>query len=910
MHRPPVAETTLLQALGLPLLVLAADGDGTVLWANDEATAALGAAPGRPQGTLWRSSALPWPPVAGCAALVQPANGSADAWFSATPRALPGEAAAARWLVVLQPAAAPAGATATAATELESQLALAVQLGRISIWRHDLKTGLMHYNEHGWHTLGMAPRPEGITLEEARALVHPDDLPRVLASAAAAMESAQPVDVDARYRHADGSWRPQMLRRTVLRDETGQAVAFLGVALDVTDKLETQRRAEALSRRFETVTRTAGIGYWVYEPGQPTVSWSPELHRMFGRDPQAPPPRSSEWIEHIVHADDRQAMRETTRAWLRGEATSLKLNFRAIRPDGEVRHLYSHTQAEAEGSSVRLLFGVVVDVTEQRRSELALRRVQERLAVSLRGAQLGTFEADLDAGRVSWDEQMWRLRGLQPQPRDPTEHERTSCVHPDDRAEIRRLMARMGEGMRDFEFRVVWADGTTRWLASRSVQITDAENGHRIRLGVNWDITDQRSAETARRERELALRESAAKSRFLARMSHELRTPLNAVLGFTQLMASEEAGSDDASALRQRRLEHIRAAGAHLLALINDALDLAALQSGELRIALQPVRLAEVLDETLPLLGTLPQASGVVLQRGAVDGHVLADRTRLRQVLVNLLSNAFKYNRAGGGVQVSALAEGATVLLRVADTGRGMSEQQLAQLFEPFNRLGAESGGVEGSGIGLAIAKALVERMGGTLGVRSAVGAGTVFELRLAAAAAPETDAADNVAPAAPAAPSASAAPATTAAASLAAPTAGAGPATGAARRVLYIEDNPVNAMIIGELLSRRSDLALHVAADGTSGLAQAHALSPALVLLDMQLPDMDGFEVLRRLRQDPATAAIPCIALSANAMPEDIDRAMAAGMNDYWTKPLDFAAFMAALDTMFKPARRSGPAS
>jgi PAS domain S-box-containing protein len=775
-------------------------------------------------------------------------------------------------------------ALAQSAGEIGSQLALAVELANISIWRHDLQAGRMHYNTQGWRTLGLEPQPEGITLDEVRSLIHPDDLPRVVASAEAAMKSDQPVDVDARYRHADGSWRHQMLRRTVLRDDTGRVIAFLGVALDVTDKLEARRRADELSRRFETVTRTAGIGYWLYEPGQPNVTWSPELHRMFGLAKGEPVPRSDDWIERLVHPDDQARLRDTMRQWLRGEADNVKLAFRAIRPDGEVRHLFSHSQIEGD-DPVKLLFGVVVDLTDQRRSELALRRVQERMAVSLRGAGLGTFEADLDGFSVTWDEQMWRLRGLAPQQREPTRDERSACLHPEDMPRVSRMLddARANGGMLDYEFRVIWPDGSVHWLASRSVQITDPDSGHRIRLGVNWDVTEQRSAETVRQEREVALRESAAKSRFLARMSHELRTPLNAVLGFTQLMAADETGGDAASAMRQRRLEHIRSAGTHLLALINDALDLAGLQSGEVRVELQPVALAAVLEQTLPLLGTLPEASRVVLQRGPVEGHVRADATRLRQVLLNLLSNAFKYNRPGGTVQVEAVREGAMVLLRVADTGRGMSEQQLQQLFEPFNRLGAEREAVEGSGIGLAIVKALVARMGGTLAVRSTEGAGSVFELRLAAAD-PE--------PWQPAA-----APATA--------LQGAGtPAPRAAPRhvhqVLYIEDNPVNALIIGELMSRRSDLALHVAVDGASGLAQAQAIRPELILLDMQLPDMDGYEVMRRLRLHGSTAAIPCIALSANAMPEDIDRALAAGMSDYWTKPLDFRAFMASLDTLF----------
>jgi hypothetical protein len=259
----------------------------------------------------------------------------------------------------------------------------------------------------------------------------------------------------------------------------------------------------------------------------------------------------------------------------------------------------------------------------------------------------------------------------------------------------------------------------------------------------------------------------------------------------------------------------------------------------------------------------------------------MADATRLRQVLINLLSNAIKYNRAGGLVTVEALREGADVRLRVADTGRGMSDEQLSHLFEPFNRLGMDGDAIEGTGIGLAIVKALVERMGGSVHVDSTPGAGSIFELRLAAADA-AASAGTSGAPAAAANPHA--------------------PAK-RLRQLLYVEDNPVNALIIGELLSRRPDLVLHVAVDGASGVAQAAALQPDLILLDMQLPDFDGFEVLRRLREMPATAATPCIALSANAMPQDIERALRAGMSEYWTKPLDLQAFLAALDAWFGKA-------
>jgi CheY-like chemotaxis protein len=264
---------------------------------------------------------------------------------------------------------------------------------------------------------------------------------------------------------------------------------------------------------------------------------------------------------------------------------------------------------------------------------------------------------------------------------------------------------------------------------------------------------------------------------------------------------------------------------------------------------------------------------------------VLADPTRLRQVLLNLLTNAIKYNRPGGSVQVQSHALGEQVVLQVRDSGRGMASEQLLHVFEPFNRLGLEGKGIEGTGIGLAIVKANVERMGGSVHVQSAPGVGSVFEVRLPSAlgavAAQPALAQTAAAAQPPLVEAAPAAPARTA-------------------RLLYIEDNPVNALIVRELINQRGNLTLDEADDGASGIHSARERQPDLILIDMQLPDFDGLEVLRRLRADPSTAAIPCIALSANAMPEDIQLALGAGFADYWTKPLDFRVFLGALDTLF----------
>jgi len=652
-----------------------------------------------------------------------------------------------------------------------------------------------------------------------------------------------------------------------------------------------QPPADDMARRFERATAAAGIGYWVLARGDARATWSQALRQIFDLPPRATPPTMAEWVDRHVHPGDRDDVRQQFADWLRSGRERLALPMRIQRPDGSVRYLQTHTLIE-RGGAQPLMFGVVVDLTARRSAELALRNAQERVALAARGAGLGTWELDLQTGEAFWDEQMWLLRGHAPQPRAMDDAERLACLHPDDRSPVHeQLNDALDRGVPfENEFRVLWPDGRMRWLASRSAEIRDEHSGARRRIGVNWDVTDKRTAEAERRERELAQRESLAKSRFLARMSHELRTPLNAVLGFSQLLLADTARTGADEDTRRRQLEHIHSAGEHLLALINDVLDLSGLESGELRITLQPVALAPLLAQTMPMLDTLCRRHGVEVQLGALPGSVMADATRLRQVLLNLLSNAVKYNRPGGRVQVEAEAQGAERLIRVTDTGLGMSAEQLRDLYEPFNRLGRQSEGpegVEGSGIGLAIVKALMDRMGGSVRAHSTPGVGSVFELRLADAAPLP------VAGQAPAVPAAAAQP----------PRPDAGTAAAARGTLLYIEDNPVNALIVSELIARRADLRLHIAADGRSGVQRALELQPDLVLLDMQLPDFDGHEVLRRLRAQPALATVPVIALSANAMPDDIARALRAGMTDYWTKPLDFAAFLAAMDRMFGPA-------
>jgi PAS domain S-box-containing protein len=692
--------------------------------------------------------------------------------------------------------------------------------------------------------------------------------------------------MQARYRRSDGSWRYVLNRRVVQRDVNGTPVAFLGVALDVTEQVEDTNKAQELARRLEHSARVAGIGLWTIDVASGALEWNDQTAQLFGLTLEASPRTFNDWLQRCVHPDDLARVRSEAVGWLKTGRHLLQVEYRTRRPDGAVRWLVnrSDTDRESDGNYV---FGVTIDVTEQRAAVDALRAAGERSLLAARGVGMGTWELDLRDGGAYWDEQMFLLRGLQPQSRPLPAKERMALVHPDDRPTVERALREALHTHRPatYEFRVRLPDGSYRWLASRSTTVLDQQGVPVRRIGVNWDVTDSKNAEAARQEKAVALRESEAKSQFLARMSHELRTPMNAVLGFTQLLITEADRVEPA--VLKLRLGHIRNAGQHLLSLINDVLELSSLDTGKVRMAIAPVPLAALVHATLPLVERMAHEYGVKLRTGELQGAALADPTRLRQVLLNLLSNAIKYNQPGGTVTVSAQvqerAAGAEVKLVISDTGRGMTPQQLKHVFEPFNRLGLEREGIEGTGIGLAIVKALAEHMQGSVHVSSEAGVGSVFEVTLPRASDGEAAAAlSELAPVAEIEPD-----------DLPARSRRSG-------RLLYIEDNPVNVLLVSELVGMRPGLTLDAAPDGHSGVRMALASRPDLVLVDMQLPDIDGHEVRRRLRADPATAHIPCIALSANAMPEDIERALKEGFADYWTKPLDFKAFMAAIDVLF----------
>ncbi len=432
-----------------------------------------------------------------------------------------------------------------------------------------------------------------------------------------------------------------------------------------------------------------------------------------------------------------------------------------------------------------------------------------------------------------------------------------------------------------YELTYIRKDGT-RFPAIVSITALRGDNGEIIGyLLIGTDNSARKRVESELIE-SMAAAEKAnrAKTDFLSAMSHELRTPLNAILGFAQLM---ETGAPPPTPSQKRNLDQILKAGWYLLELINEILDLALIESGKVTLSREAVSLGEVMIECRAMIEPQAQKRGIgmTFPRFDIPHFVKADRTRVKQVLINLLFNAVKYNKAGGAVAVECtLSPPDSIRISVRDTGAGLAPEQLAQLFQPFNRLGREAGVEEGTGIGLVVTKQLVELMGGAIGVESTVGVGSVFWIDLSLTSAPQLAVreAEQAALARP---------------QLARDT--------PLRTLLYVEDNPANLELVEQLVARRPDLRLLGAADGSLGIEFARAYQPEVILMDINLPGISGLQAMTILRADPSTAHIPIIALSANAVPRDIAKALDAGFFSYLTKPIKVTQFMDALDAALK---------
>jgi PAS domain S-box-containing protein len=526
--------------------------------------------------------------------------------------------------------------------------------------------------------------------------------------------------------------------------------------------------------------------------------------------------------------------------------------------------------------------GLRAEVVERRRGEEEVQRSRQELqgfidAMSTLAAKVAPDGTFLIVNKTAFD-----ASGLSRE-----EYMKTNFLEgpwwtfdPDVQARVRDMFRKALAGTRINYEENVFVFGQVRTINFSLIPMRDAEGKVEYLIAEGRDITELKQTEMALQQaKEEAERANLAKSEFLSRMSHELRTPLNAILGFGQVLNTRQ--------LQPREMEcvgHIVKGGHHLLELINEVLDIARVEAGHISLSIEPVAVAGVLRETLDLMVPLAVQQGIQLLTNAAQScqeYVQADRQRLKQVLINVLANAVKYNRPGGEVMVTCVPDGPDRMrIQIKDNGPGIAPADLQRLFIPFDRLGAEKSSVEGTGLGLTLSRHLVQAMDGVLEVESAMGQGSTFSIVLPIVEAPTSQ---------------------LAAAGLNQIEPDTGAVSVKTRTVLAIEDNPSNLTLLEMILEGRPDVTLIGATQGSIGLELARQHRPDLILLDLHLPDIQGDEILRRLRADETTRDIPVIMLSADATPGQIDRLLKAGAMTYLTKPLNVKEFLLVMDECLK---------
>jgi PAS domain S-box-containing protein len=539
--------------------------------------------------------------------------------------------------------------------------------------------------------------------------------------------------------------------------------------------------------------------------------------------------------------------------------------------------------------SGRALFlsGINFDITAFKDTEAAMRQSEERQNRIINGSNDGIWEWSLVEKTFYFSPKAFEMIGLPIPQVELADGEKAfetfrARVVPEDLEKYDRSWRQhiKTQVPLDMEYRLIGGGGKQYWLRTRGQATFDKSGWATLISGTTTDITDSKLAEAkVLRSKEIAEKANQAKSQFLSSMSHELRTPLNAILGFSQLFDFEKNLTE-----RQRQnIGEIHKAGEHLLKLINDILDLAKIESGKLTLSLEPVLPIRIVEECVGLVQSMADARKIsvsVHTHGLENAYVHADAVRLKQVLLNLMSNGIKYNRDAGSLSIVFSADVEDkVSIRVEDTGYGIPATLQKNVFEPFNRLGAEESNTEGSGVGLVITKQLVEVMGGSIQFASEVGKGSCFQITLKRSEEWTAEKAkSNVR-------------------GLINETTNLEFET--PRTILYIEDNASNLRLMEQLLGRFEQIELHSMNEAFRGLYHARTSNPDLIILDINLPGMDGFEALKVLQQDPNTRGIPVIALSANAMTHDVKRGLQAGFDAYLTKPVVYGELIGTLNKL-----------
>ncbi|MBL0090918.1 MAG: PAS domain S-box protein [Piscinibacter sp.] len=711
-----------------------------------------------------------------------------------------------------------------------------------------------------------------------------------LATLREALAGDQPCTVVLSNRRRDGSEFLNELSVVPIRDAKGRVAQHLGVLNDVTERVRAAERLRVSEDLYRSVAATISDGLLVVGPDGRIIACNPSACEMLACSPERLSGKRLSELGYRLHTEADTPFTPAdhpVRQVLTGGKPVRDLPLQLHRPDGSARTMLITARAlSGAGSPAVSCLVSFRDVTDQRVAARALAAAEERWKFALEGAGAGVWDYDEDTRQIFYSKGWKEMLGHADAEIGSSLTEWSERIHPDDREVVFAAITEYRRGRRasyQTEHRLRHHDGHWIWVLDRGKIVERHADGRPRRVvGIHTDITRLKQAEQALMDKQAAELASRAKSEFLSRMSHEMRTPLNAVIGFTQLLKMQPDGGP---AKVTEYADHVLRASEHLLGLVNEVLDLQRVEEGRTEMQPQAVELAPFLDSTLDLMRPAAQRQGIALTNQIPPGRwVHADARLLRQVLMNMISNAVKYNRDGGWVVISLLpAPPGRCLIAIEDTGSGLTDEQLSRLFQPFERLGHETSAIEGSGLGLVITRSLIELMGGSVTLSSVPGAGTLARIDLPAAKAPAGDA-----PLAPAQ------------ATLASEETR--PMDVPSLRVLYVEDNRINALLFEEAMRVLGGIELMVAESGADALGAVAAWTPQVLVLDANLPDMNGNELLGLLRRRSELAEVPAYMCSADAMPEDLQRARDSGFQGYWTKPIELNAVSAALDAL-RPA-------
>ena len=769
----------------------------------------------------------------------------------------------------------------------EWRLRYATESARLTYVEADLVRGAARTPENFASVMGYAPPPEqeaDISVGTRLLLEHvvPQDRPRVIAAHEEFLAGTPSGKVDYRVLGDDHVERWIETRWSVEFARDGKPLKSFATNLDITERKHAEQKIRESEERYRTLFNSMDEGYCVLEMifdehEKPVDYRFLEVNSAF-EEQSGMHDATGKRIRELVPDIEEHWLETYGKVVLTGEA--IRYVNEAKTMDASWFDVNAFRLGGPESRKVAVLFR---NIKERKDAENALRESEERYRTLFTSIDEGfcVIEMIFDEHDKPVDYIFLEV--------NPTFGKQTGLLEATGKRmrelvpdleehwfEIYGNVALTGESIR-FMNEAKPMEG--RWFDVYACRVGGPDS-RKVAIIFN-DITKRKAIDLSLNNA-MAVAEKAnrAKTDFLSSMSHELRTPLGAILGFAQLM---DSASPPATTAQKRSIDQILQAGWYLLEMINEILDLALIESGKLLLSLEPISLAEVMRECQTMIEPQAQKRDISLVFPSFERayFVQADRTRLKQVLINLLSNAIKYNKVGGAIVVDCIASTAQrIRIGVADTGAGLRPEEIAQLFQPFNRIGQEASAEEGTGIGLVVCKRLVELMKGEIGVESAVGKGSVFWIELNLAAEPQLAA-------------------FTAEFTVVAPEQV--HADALLRTVLYVEDNPANLMLIEDLLACRSDIRLLSAADGRRGIEIALASRPDVILMDINLPGISGIQALEILRDIPATAHIPVIALTANAMPRDIEKGLAAGFFRYLTKPIIVNEFMETLDVALK---------